>query len=208
MSRALPILLLLAAGCGAPAGPLQAPDAQILFDGKTLGAWKSVPYGGEGKAYVENGEIRIDSGVSLSGVQWTGEAPPRTNYEVALEAKKLEGNDFFCCVIFPIEKELCSFVAGGWGGGVVGISSIDGMNASENETSKVKDFKIGQWYAFRVRVTPAKLEAWIDQEKMVDLELKDRRISIHPAVEMGGPLGLANYGTSSAFRNIRLRKLD
>ena len=49
-------------------------------------------------------------------------------------------------------NSFCSFVVGGWGGGVVGLSSVDGSDASENETSRSKEFKRGQWY--RVQVEP------------------------------------------------------
>lgn len=191
------------------AKPAPAKDEgwQNLFDGKALGNWKSVEFGGEGKAYVENGELRIDEGASCSGVHWKGAPPPKTNYELTLEAKKIDGNDFFCGLIFPVGEDFCSFVAGGWGGGIVGLSSVDGMNASENDTTKVMNFPKGRWYQFRLKVTPAKIEVWIDKDKMVDLELKDHKISIHPAVESAEPLGLTTYSTSSAFRDIRLRKL-
>ena len=43
---------------------------------------------------------------------------------------------------------------GGWGGGVVGISSIDTMDASENETTKYRQFVTDRWYKVRLRVTP------------------------------------------------------
>jgi len=212
--RALAILALLAAGCSSssatPADPAgQKDDAgQSLFDGKSLGAWKSVEFGGEGAVKVENGCIQIAEGASLSGIHWTGEAPPRTNYEFSLEAMKLDGTDFFCGIVFPVGKESCSFVAGGWGGGVTGLSSVDHMNASENETATDQNYVKNKWYTFRLRVTPAKIEVWIDGKSVVHLELANRQISVHPAVESAVPLGLTNYQTSSQFRNIRLKKLS
>jgi hypothetical protein len=48
------------------------------------------------------------------------------NYEIKLEAKKVTGNDFFCGMTFPVGDSFCSFIVGGWGGPVVGLSSIDG----------------------------------------------------------------------------------
>ena len=51
-----------------------------------------------------------------------------------------------------------SRVVGGWGGRVVGISSINGVDASENETYKDHEFKTGQWYRVRVKVTKKKVE--------------------------------------------------
>lgn len=222
--RLLAVLALAGAGCtssappgdpapaapAAPAGPA-APKkddgGQSLFDGKTLGAWKSVEFGGEGAVKIENGSISMAEGASLSGIRWTGEAPPRTNYEFSLEAMKVDGNDFFCGIVFPVGKETCSFVAGGWGGGVTGLSSVDHMNASENETATDQTYDKNRWYKIRLRVTPEKIEAWIDQKQVVHLELANRQITVHPAVESAAPLGITNYQTTSLFRNIRLKKL-
>jgi len=143
----------------------------------------------------------------LTGIRWTGEAPPRTNYEFSLEAMKLDGDNFFVGIVFPVAKETCSFVAGGWGGGVTGLSSVDQMNASENETATDQTYAKNKWYTIRLRVTPEKIEVWIDTKQVVNLELANRRISVHPAVDSAGPLGLTNYETTSLFRNIRLKKL-
>jgi len=195
---------------GKEAVPAASPAGEKwteLFDGKTLTNWKVTAFGGEGAVKVEDGKIIVEPGVDLSGIHWTGPALPRMNYEFTVEAMKLEGSDIFCGISFPVGDSQCSFVAGGWGGGIVGLSSINDMNASENETTKVMAFAENRWYAFRLRVTPGKIEGWIDQEKVVDVETKDKKISIHPMMEPSRPLGLATYVTRSAFRNIRIRAL-
>jgi hypothetical protein len=202
---------------GRPSHPPQAQEApkpkeppkkepQSLFDGTTLKNWKSTEYGGEGKVEVVDGRLVLNMGNSLTGVTWTGADFPKTDYEVRLEAMRVDGDDFFCAIIFPVGKAFCSFVVGGWGGGVVGLSSVDGMNASENETMNTMNFKKGQWYRLRLRVTPKKIEAWIDDKQTVNLDLEGRTISIHPAVELGEPFGLASYETTGAFRKITLEK--
>jgi hypothetical protein len=82
------------------------------------------------------------------------------------------------------------------------------MDASENETTKFMSFDKNRWYAIRVRVTKSKIQAWIDQDKMVDVALTDRRISMRPGeIELAQPLGISAYQTKSALRNIRLRSL-
>jgi hypothetical protein len=229
--RALALLTILAAAGGAsgcadccccgpdkPAGTAAAPASTPaapklracegdLFDGKSLDSWKPVEFGGEGAVKVENGSLRVEMGATISGIQWTGEAPPRTNYELSVEAMKVDGSDFFLGIVFPVGKETCSFVAGGWGGGVTGLSSVDHMNASENETATDQTYKKNQWYTFRLIVTPAKIDVWWDAKQVVNLELANRQISVHPAVESAAPLGLTNYQTTSLFRNIRLKKL-
>ena len=199
-------------GCGATdkaAGPGAAPPDgwTEMFDGKTLANWKPTSFGGEGEVKVQDGQIIVEPGVDLSGIHWTGSELPKMNYEFTVEAMKIEGSDIFCGISFPVGDSQCSFVAGGWGGGIVGLSSIDGMNASENETTKVMAFPEKKWHAFRLRVTPGKIEGWINEEQVVNVEIRDRKISIHPMMEPSKPLGLATYVTRSAFRNIRIRRL-
>jgi hypothetical protein len=75
---------------------------------------------------------------------------------------------------------------------LVGISSINGEDASENETSQAKKFEKGRWYKIRVRVTKERLETWIDDEQMVDLELEGKRIAMRPGeIESSKPFGIA-----------------
>lgn len=197
-----------------PSNPAQTSSAnsenwQPLFDGKSLGAWKSSDFGGAGEVEVKNGELLIHMGALLSGITWTNEAAlPKTNYEISIEAKKVDGTDFFCGLTFPVGESHCSFIVGGWGGGVVGISSIDGLDASENDTTKYMSFDKDKWYRIRVRVTPAKLEAWIDDERVVDQSIEGRRISMRPGeIEIAKPLAISTYQTSSALRNLKLRRL-
>ncbi|HYE97382.1 MAG TPA: DUF1080 domain-containing protein, partial [Planctomycetota bacterium] len=178
-----------------------------LFDGTSLGSWKSVEFGGEGKVHVQDGAIVLEEGVALTGVAWSGAALPTTNYELSLEAKKVDGQDFFCGIAFSVGKKACSFVAGGWGGHVIGLSSLDGMNASENETSTTQDFERGRWYKIRLRVEPETIKAWIDGKEVINVAIKDKDVSIHPAMEAALPLGLTAYATKAAFRDIRLKKI-
>jgi len=200
------LALLLLSACAAQDAS-RTRDAGVLFDGRSLGAWKSVEFGGEGKVHVQDGALVLEEGVALSGVAWSGEPLPKTHYELSLEARKIDGQDFFCGIAFPVGAKACSFVAGGWGGHVVGLSSIDGMNASENETMTTQDFERGRWYAIRLRVEPERIQAWIDGKSVIDVSIKDRDVSIHPAMESALPLGLTAYATKAEFRNIRLKKL-
>ena len=93
-------------------------------------------------------------------------------------------------------------ICGGWGGGVVGLSSIDGEDASENDTTKYKKFDSGKWYDIRVRVTKSRISAWIDKEKIIDEPLEGRKISIRSEVEESKPLGIATWKTTGAIRKI------
>ena len=156
---------------------LEAKDWQSLFDGKTLEGWMVTDFAGHAEPKVEDGVIHIPAGLALSGINRTNQ-PPKMNFELTLEAKKIDGSDFFCCLTFPYGDSHCSFVVGGWGGGLVGISSVDGMDASENDTADYMVFENDKWYRISVRVTPEKIETWIDKSKLVDLETKDRKLSL------------------------------
>ena len=201
----------------APPGPARgqttnpSPRAEgwkPLFDGKSLKGWKRTDFAGGGDIEVKDGQLFIRSGQMLCGVNWTNDIP-KTNYEITLEAMKLEGGDFFCGLTLPFKDSHFTFILGGWGGGVVGISSIDGMDASENDTTKIMAFEKGRWYRIRVRVTPAKIQAWVDDENFVDQPIDDRRISMRPGeIELSEPLGLATYQTTSVARNIRIRNIE
>jgi hypothetical protein len=180
----------------------------VLFDGASLKNWKSTNFGGEGDVRVENGMLLLDRGSPMTGVTWTGPELPKMNYEVTLEAKLIDGSDFFCGIGFPVGKATASFVAGGWGGSVCGISLLDGDAAADNDSAKIKEFKKDKWYAFSLRVTPEKIEVWLDDEQLVEVQTKDRRIEIHPAMEPCLPFGLACYETKAAYRNVKIRKLD
>lgn len=177
-----------------------------LFDGTGLAPWKPSVFGGDGAVRVEGGKILLLRGDPLTGIAWAGGALPRVDYEVALEAMKLDGSDFFCCLTFPVAASWCSLVVGGWGGGVVGLSSLDGLDASENETSRLMSFARGRWYGIRVAVAAARIRAWIDDAVVVDAVTSGRTISLRPEVELSRPLGIATYRTSGALRALRLRE--
>jgi hypothetical protein len=98
-------------------------------------------------------------------------------------------------------------IVGGWGGSVVGLSSIDSEDAAHNETAKYLKFEEGKWYRIRLRVTEGLIQAWLDDEQVVNLVTTDRTLSIRLEVEMSKPLGFSTWSTTGALRNIRLRSL-
>jgi Domain of Unknown Function (DUF1080) len=193
----------------APQAPGQAADAgaEPLFDGKTLANWQPTKFRGAGGVKVENGQIVLESGNSLTGITWSGPALPKTNYEISLQAMRVDGSDFFAGITFPVADSFCSLILGGWGGSVVGLSSINHMDASENATSQSREFQSGKWYDVRIRVTPAKIEAWLDGRQIIDQETKSNTFDLRIEVEQSKPLGVASYRTKSALRDIKLKKL-
>jgi hypothetical protein len=184
------------------------PPWKTLFDGKSLDGWKASDFFGAGKVRVAGGGIVMEQGKGMTGITFTGKDFPRTDYEVALEAKKTAGDDFFCTTTFPVGKDYCSFVVGGWHGTVVGLSSINSQDASQNETSKSMEFKRDQWYRVRIRVSKDRIECWIDNEKMVDVDTSGVRISIRIECRPSEPFGIATYETTGVVRDMRVRSLS
>lgn len=191
-----------------------AETQRLLFDGRSMAGWVQSGFEGEGAVRVVNpfrdgrAAIVLEKGTTLSGVTWTrGAELPKTNYEITLEAMRVEGGDFFCGLTFPVGSSACTFVVGGWGGAVTGLSSIDRVDASGNETTREMEFADGRWYRVRVRVTADRIEAWIDDDKKVDLVTTGRVIGLRPGdIQKSRPLGIAAYMTRAAIRDIRLRQ--
>ncbi len=185
-----------------------APEWKPLFDGKTLGEWKATSFPRQPGVRVENGVLILPAGQPLTGVTWQG-AFPKENYELRFEAVRTLGGDFFASVTLPAGGSHATWVLGGWGGDIVGISSIDGWDASDNETRTYFNFDTGRWYGFRIRVTPRRIQAWIDDQRVVNVAIAGRAISLRPGdITLSAPLGFASYNTTGGIRKIEYRAVN
>lgn len=179
-----------------------------MFDGRSLQGWRETPFTGKGEVRVENGAIILGAGSPLTGVNFTG-AFPKTDYEVRFEGMRAKGNDFFASLTFPVGDSFCTFVTGGWGGDIIGLSSIDGWDASENETRSYFTFENGRWYAFRLSVTPGRIAVWIDDRSVINAGIAGRSIGLRwGEIERSAPFGFASYSTVGAVRKIDYRLLQ
>ncbi|SPF50599.1 conserved exported hypothetical protein [Candidatus Sulfopaludibacter sp. SbA4] len=210
-----PRLLLAILACLAAAAQDARQDSakakpgewQSLFDGKSLQGWRETPFTGHGAVRVEKGQIVLGPGAPMTGITWSG-SYPRSNYEVRFEGARLAGGDFFASLTFPVEDSFCTWVTGGWGGDIVGLSSIDGWDASDNETRSYFDFETGRWYSLRLQVTGDRIQAWIDDRPIVDVNIAGRRIGLRLGeIKLSAPLGFASYNTTGALRKIEYRLL-
>jgi hypothetical protein len=179
-----------------------------MFNDSNLAGWTETPFAGRGETECRFGLMVLNMGDPFTGLNYTNEFPT-LNYEIALEAMRVMGSDFFCGLTVPVGDSFCTLVVGGWGGSVVGISSLDGLDASENETTKYEAFESGRWYRIRLRVTRDRIEAWINQEKLVNVVTTAKKISLRPGeIELSKPVGLAVWQTTAALRNIQVRRVD
>lgn len=200
---------LLAPGVLSCQPPPAPGDWRSLFDGKSLAGWKESDFFGAGKVTVDKGVITIGSGV-LTGISWAAPAAPfpASGYEIRVEAARLKGSDFFAGITFPVGDSYCTWINGGWGGEVVGLSSINGADALRNETSTSRKFELGRWYSLRLRVTPARISAWIDDEMVIDVALAGKWIALREGdIDRSIPFGIATYATVAGVRKIEWRPL-
>lgn len=188
------------------ASPRGTGEPVSLFDGNSLTGWKVTNVGGEDAVRVEGNQITLEKGDDLTGITTTRDVL-RSNYEISLEAMPIDGDDFFCGLTFPLEKSYCTMIVGGWGGSIVGLSNINGAAAADNETTSLKSFTKGRWYRIRLRVTTTKIEAWIDEDQVVDVPIEGREFSVNDDQKDSCPLGISSWQTTTALRNIELRKL-
>jgi Domain of Unknown Function (DUF1080) len=185
----------------------EVTDSTLIFDGKSLQGWEITNFGPQGPVYVSGAEIILGMGDGCTGITWKRDFPT-TNYEVSLDAMRVEGNDFFCGMTFPVGKDPCTLIIGGWGGTTVGLSSIDGMDASENRTTTLMKFEKKHWYHICLTVTETEIMAMIDSIKVVDFIIGNNKLSIRPEVELSKPFGIASWNTTAAIRNIRVKRIE
>ena len=199
---ALAGVLVATAAPAAPASPWKS-----LFNGKDIKDWQVNTFGGAGEVKVEGGKIILGTGVALTGIKRTNDLL-RSNYEVEVVAMKIDGSDFFCTLTFPVKEANASLVVGGWGGSLVGVSSIDGLDASENEYTQYMRFDNDKWYTIRLRVTDSKIQAWINNDRMVDADIAGKRISMRPGeIEDAAPFGISTFQTTGAIREVKIRSI-
>lgn len=204
--------------CGAePAAPTKDPaqpaaaktEWTSLFDGKTLTNWTVPNFGTQGEVEVKEGAIQLAFGDGCTGVTLDKKVDfPKDGYEIELSAMRVDGNDFFCGLTFPVVKTHCSFIVGGWGGTVVGLSNINGQDAANNDTGTFMEFKTKQWYKIRVRVIPERITTWIDDKQVCDVDIRKLEIDVRPEVELSKPLGITAWKTTASIKDVKYRKLS
>ena len=180
-----------------------------LFDGETLTGWKNLRYGGNSEAYVSDGVLVLPmaTNTTMSGVCWIGDSLPVNNYEVYYEARRVAGNDIFAGLTFPYDDMYVSLIFGGWQGSINGLSSIEGFDASDNETTQFFSLRNNQWYPIHLRVTTDSIRASIGTMQVVDFATEGKYLHLRSEVLDTG-FTLWTFLSAGEIRDLRIKKLQ
>jgi hypothetical protein len=180
-------------------------EPRSLFDGHSLKNWKPIDFAGGGEVRVDNGAIVLGSGERLTGVVWTGDKLPTQGYEISLLARRMDGSDFFCGLTFPVDDSFATLVLGGWGGALCGISSFDDEDAAHNETKSFQRFDQGKWYEVRLRCSPGRIQAWVDDQPIVNVLTKGKKVGLRGEMDPSKPLGISSFQTQAEIKDIKIK---
>ncbi len=199
-----------------PPAPIWSDWTELLAGG-SRGLAQSTAFGGEGEVQWTRDGVKLPAGSPLTGVHWTGVVFsgedlrrdfPTEDYQLEVWAVRLEGTDFFCGLTVPVGQGAATLILGGWGGGLTGLSCVDGEDASTNPTRSFQTYVTGQEYHVRVEVLTSHIRCWVDGDLIVDQPREGHHFEVRPEVLLSQPLGVASYCTFATVRGLRLRVLD
>ena len=84
---------------------------------------------------------------------------------------------------------------------------VDEKGVWSNDTRREIDVRSGRWYHLRVRVTLRRVEAWVDDVQVADLDTAGHKLHTAGHIQHELPLGLHTEVSTCTLRAIRLRRL-
>jgi hypothetical protein len=90
---------------------------------------------------------------------------------------------------------------------VNGLSSIDGLDAMENETCQLFSWENNRWYPVQLRVTTDSIRATVGREIIVNLATAGKDIHLR-ADYLDTGFTFWTYLSTGEIRNIRIRKIE
>ena len=81
--------------------PLKGRAGRRCSTARRLAGWRETAFAGHGEVHCQDGVIVLGMGDPFTGINWTNDFP-KMNYEVALDAMRVMGSDFFCGLTVPV----------------------------------------------------------------------------------------------------------
>jgi hypothetical protein len=184
-----------------------------LFETPLVDHWRDAKIEDGGEIRREADGFTLKEGGPMTGnvfPTWEADGLPLTDYRVTYEAMRVSGSDFFGAVTFPVGgiDRCVTFVLGGWGGTQVGVSSIDGADASQNATGSSVQFENGRWYRVRIEVQEESLRVWLDDRPLVSFNPKGRQLGLRgPDIARCAPFGFATFGTEGRIKGCVVERM-
>jgi len=175
--------------------------------------WQKADIPEEGTFACKDQELTLAPGLPMTGCKftaWSTLGLPGTGYSIEYEAMRAEGDDIFGMCTFPVSSHQAhaTFVIGGWGGTLTGISSIDFKDASENSTRAEQRFENGVWHHVRIEIRDQDLRAWVNHKRVVNVSILGRKVSLRAGyIDHCLPFGFATWNTTGKIRQVQIRML-
>jgi hypothetical protein len=211
-THAVLALGLVSCGPETPQVPEKLPRWD-LFAPPLVEHWKEADMLHSGGVQRETDGYTLKAGSPMTGIvfpTWEQDGLPLSGYRITYEAMRVSGRDFFGSVTFPVGslEQGVTFVLGGWGGSQVGISSIDGLDATMNSTGSIQRFEDGKWCRIRIEVTRDLLAVWLDDRPLARADISKAQLSLRSGeIDRCAPFGFATYETEGRVRNIVVERL-
>ncbi len=128
--------------------------------------------------------------------------PNWSDYEISLEAQKIDGNEGFL-VLFRVksDRDYYWLNIGGWGNTATAIErSIDNRRRAISSFRPIR-VEQGRWYKIRVRCEGRRIQAWLNEGLILDFNDDENAHLI-------GKVGIGTWMTKARFRNIKVTALD
>jgi hypothetical protein len=184
-----------------------------LFTPQQIAKWREAAVARSGGINQETDGFTLKEGSPMTGItfpSWFGDGMPVVNYAIEYGAMRVSGGDFFGSATFPVrDKEtFVTFVLGGWGGSQVGLSCIDGYDASENATGSSQKFENGRWYQIRIEVRPKEIKVLLDGRPIILTNIAGRTLGLRAGeIDQCMPFGFAAYGSTGRVRDCVVERL-
>jgi len=161
------------------------------FEELTGGVWR-----------VEGGEL-IQEVANNPDVRLTFGDPNWSDYEISLEAQKISGREGFL-ILFRAksERDFYWINIGGWGNTATAVERSNDNRRKVISPWRPMRIEEGRWYKIRVRCQGRRIQAWLDDQFLLDFT--DDSENAH----LTGKVGVGTWLTRAKFRNIKVTALD